>query len=312
MNYTSKLCKGAAPRKAPVASELKLAEDRGLTLPLELMVGEPAAVRRLQMARMHVASSTMPEGSIISVGEGLYVASPELCFFQLANRLPLAKLLRLGLEFCGTYTLPANNAAQEDPEMKEKGFKNRPPLTSVERLSSFLARSGGTLNQRYLQSVLRYIANGSASPMESRLLIVLALPYRHGGYGLPLPELDAPVKTGRPTKRSENKKSLSKLNRDEKDYRCDLYWRNNKLAVEYDSDIYHLLPAQKTKDSKKKNYLLSKGIHVISVTRLQMRSVLEVESVAMQLSACLGKQLRHKRSAKWLEKHMQLRRQLGI
>jgi len=258
------------------------------------------------------------------------VASPELCFFQLVNRLPLAKTLRLGLELCGKYTLPANDAARKDPEVKEKGFKNRPALTSIERLTSFLARSGGMFNQKRLQSILRCINNGSASPMETKLLILLTLPYHRGGFGLAMPELDAPVEPGKSSGKSssmstgksrgksgpdwQSKDSLSKdsLSKNDKAYRCDLYWRDLKLAAEYDSDIYHLLSEQKAEDSKKKNYLLSKGVHVITVSRLQMNSVDEIERVAKQLAARHGRQLKHYMNPKWTETHLLLRHHLGF
>ena len=267
------------------------------------------------MVRTHVVKVPLPEGAIIDVGGGLLVASPELCFFQLANKLPLANTLQLGLELCGKYALPANNAVRKNPEFTEKGFRNRPALTSIEKLTSFLERSSGVFYQRRFHSILRYIDNGSASPMESRLLILLTLSYRHGGFGLPMPELDAavePAKSTLKTARSKSRQDLHRLSKYDKAYRCDLYWRALKLAVEYDSDIYHLLSEQKAEDSKKKNYLLSKGIHVISVSRLQMRSVEEVERVAKQLATRHGKQLRHNENPKWAEKHLQLRRQLKL
>jgi len=302
----------AAPAEAPVAAEILQMKARGLTLPLELTVGESSSKRKLQTMRLHVESAPLPEGGIIDVGGGLLVASPELCFFQLTNRLPLAKTLRLGLELCGKYTLPANDTAREDPEIKEKGFKNRPALTSIERLSSYLERSGGVFNQRQLQSILRYIGNGSASPMESKLLILLTLPYSQGGFGLPMPELDAPVEPGKTSGNTTGSKDLSRQSKGNKSYRCDFYWRDLKLAVEYDSDKYHLLSKQKAEDSKKKNYLLSKEIHVISVSKLQMYSVEEIETVAKQLAARHGRRLKYKKSPSWAEKHSQLRRQLGV
>ena len=296
------------PTYALTALELQRMDTRGLTLPLEVMVGAPSAVRKLKGVKPHVACKPLPEGGIIDVGEGLFVASPELCFFQLANRLPLAKHLRLGLELCGSYSLPANEAAYKDYEIMEKGFKNRLALTSTEKLGSFLAHSSGILDQRQMKSILRYIGDGSASPMESRLLVLLTLPYRHGGFGLPMPELDAVVEPGK----RASKRGTSRLSLGERDYRCDLYWRDLMLAVEYDSDKYHLLSEQKADDSKKKNYLLSKGVQVITVSKLQLRSVVEIERVAQQLAACHGRQLRYKENPMWTERHYQLRRQLGI
>ncbi|MCL2750469.1 MAG: endonuclease domain-containing protein [Coriobacteriia bacterium] len=301
-----------APVEAFSASELKRMDTRGLTFPLEVMVGTTTAKRKSQMVKAHIASAPLPEGSIVDVGEGLLVVSAELCFFQLVKRLPFSKVLRLGLEFCGKYSLPANDAAKEDPDIKEDGFKKRPALTSVERLSSFLDRSEGVLNQRQLQGLLRYIGNGSASPMESKLLILLTLPYRHGGFGLPLPELDAPVEPGKIARNNSGKKVYNNLTKDNKNYRCDFYWRDLKLAVEYDSDKHHLRSKQKAEDSKKKNYLLSKGVHVITVSKLQAQSDLEVERVALQLAARHDRQLKHRMNPKWAEKHRLLRRQLEL
>jgi len=290
------------PSDIPAAIALKRLDIRGLTHPLEITLGTLRAGRKSSLVRFHVCSKALPEGSIIDVGEGLFVTSPEYCFFQLANELPLAKLVQLGLELCGSYTLPANDTDREGPELAKRGFRDHLALTSKEKLSSLLARTEGRFDQRYLSRALRYIEDGSASPMETILTILLTLPYRYGGYGFPMPELNGTVKPGRTTKQSSSKKL----------FRCDLYWRELDLVVEYDSDSHHSSYEQIAQDAMKRNSLLAMDMTVITVTRLQLRSTVEFERVARQLAIHFDRRLRNDENPKFIKTRRHLRKLLKV
>jgi len=143
----------------------------------------------------------LPNGSFIDAGGGLYVSSPEFFFFQMALEYPLAKLIELGLELCGSYSMPSIDFADKGQGDSEQALYNLPRLTSKKRLKAFAARMKEWPGHRLASKALQYITNDSASPMETILVILLTLPYRNGGYGLPMPELNGRIVPEKKAKR---------------------------------------------------------------------------------------------------------------
>ena len=291
-----------APAEIPRFKELKLRDVRGLTYPLEITVRARESIKKSKMIRAHVFSRDLPEGSIIDVGNGLYVASPELCYYQVTGKLSLPRILQLALEFCGSYSLPANNTVRSDPSFMDKGFIERPALTSKEKLTAFYSQMRNSINQRQTSRSLRFISNGSASPMETALTILLTLPYHYGGYGFDLPELNTPIT---PVKAALQNSSKSY-------YRCDLYWRKLRLAMEYDSDRFHSGSEQIARDSMKRNSLQAMGVTVITVTKQQVNSTFEFERIARQLAVHFGRRLMHSNANNFYKAHRRLRNLLEI
>ena len=290
------------PAFPPSESVLKNLDTRGVLFPLEVMIGEPGAMRRSKQVRCHVEQSPLPEGCIIDVGGGLSVVSPEYCLFQLAKKLPFARTVQLGLELCGGYSLAAYTTGFKNPENAERGFVDRPPLTSKERLTSVLARTAGSFDQRHLSSVLHYIENGSNSPRETILYLLLVLPYRYGGYGFSAPVLNPELKPVRGAKKSASKEF----------FKGDLFWLEHKLDVEYDSTAHHDKEVDITRDSAKRNSLHTMGITVISVTNEQLCDSAEFERLAQQLAIHFNRRLRHKNNPEFATAHRQLRSWLRV
>ena len=82
------------PCEASASYTVRLGETFGLSLPLDIMVGELSARRPSKAIRPCVCSKPVPDGAFVSFGDGLYVSSPEFCFFQMAAKYPLVKLAR--------------------------------------------------------------------------------------------------------------------------------------------------------------------------------------------------------------------------
>ena len=223
------------------------------------------------------------------------VSSPEFSFLQMADRLPLVKLIELGYELCGTYSLPT----EADPEPPERGFYYRKPLSSTGKLNAFVARMPGARGRKKAIRALRYLIDGSASPMETKLSILLTLPYLLGGFGLFMPELNSRIIPAKTAKRASSKAH----------YVCDLFWPDYNLAVEYDSDQHHTGSAQIAEDSKKRNALNVMGITVITVTKQQLYRSAELEKVARVLANCMDKRLKY-RNPGFATAHRELRSQL--
>ena len=249
--------------------------------------------------RLHVFTMPMPDGCFVVVDEGINVASPEFCFLQMARELDLIELIELGYELCGTYSLVDDDSTSENQANKKS--KEKPPqLTSIKRLLSFIDRMQGAAGRNKALQALCYIAEGAASPMETKLAMFMTLPSRLGGYSLPIPELNGKVVPPKTVRRSLSQGS----------FYCDLYWREFNVAVEYDSDEHHTDSVHIAKDAIKRNALALCGTFVITMTKRQIRSTVELERVARLVAKSIGFRLRYKDYPKFDETHHQLRQML--
>jgi len=127
----------------------------------------------------------------------------------------------------------------------------------------------------------------------------LTLPQKLGGYRFALPELNQRIALPKSIR-----KYFSKAY-----YACDLYWPDQKIAVEYDSDQFHTGSDRIANDSNKRNALASIGIQVVSVTRQQLYNSKELESVAQTVAKQMSRRLQLNRDS-FLSTHRALRREL--
>lgn len=224
------------------------------------------------------------------VEEGLYVESPNACFVRRASTLSLSRLVELGLEFCGSYAL--DRACEE-------GFRGRDPLTSAESLQTYVEAATGTAGVKKAAVAARFLANGSASPMESIVAILLCLPRIYGGYGLPLPQLNPWIEVG---KRAEG---VTK----NRHFACDLYWPEYNLAVEYESDRHHTGSERIAGDSRRRNALIYLDRTVVTITRIQLYDARQFHQIAQLLAKRMGKPLRPVKYD-WLTRRYHLRQEL--
>ena len=267
----------------------------GLTLPLHIMLQKAGKRRARQEMKQHIFTGQTPAGCFIGIDNTLFVSSPEFCFLQMASILPLIKLIELGYELCGSYSLHAAG----DPNIPARGFHIREPLTSAKRLAAFVSRMPGVKGRQKALRALSYILDGSASPMETKLSIILTLPYKLVGFGFARPELNRRIIPSKTDKRFSGKES----------YICDLYWPDHNLAVEYDSALFHAGQDQIAEDSQRRNSLLMMGVAVITVTKQQLYGGKEFEKTARAIAKCLDKRIKV-RNPDFAALHHNLREQL--
>lgn len=75
-------------------------------------------------------------------------------------------------------------------------------------------------------------------------------------------------------------------------FRCDLFWPDAKLALEYDSDMFHSGAEKINRDSARRSSLEALGVHVVSVTSRQVNNPAELDKLAHIVGNKLGKRLR--------------------
>jgi len=288
------------PDNLPAKEQAGISEQTlPVTLPLHIMLKKQSTSRLSKKFKQHIFTGKTPEGCFINIDDSIFVSSPEFCFLQMANKYALLGLIELGYELCGSYSMPAARTVTGDSRALEKGFYDRQPLTNTKKLESFLSRMSGIKGHQNAMRALRYILDGSGSPMETKLSMFLTLPYKLGGFGFPKPELNKRIILSKADKRVSDKSF----------YICDLFWTDYGLAVEYDSEQYHSGRNKIAEDSKKRNSLAMIGVIVITVTKTQIFDSKEFEKVIGAISKRLRKRLRIN-SPKFNDVHNELRGQL--
>ena len=272
---------------------VNLLSDQGfvfLASPVHLLVADKQQRVQSPSFASHVRSSTLPTGSVIFATKDVAVCSPELCFVQMATTLSFPKLVELGFELCGTYGIRVEGKG---------GFEKRHPLTSTKRIAHFLELACSMHGSRIAKRALTHIVDGSASPMETIVTMLLCLPQQLGGYGFALPELNFKTSMGAMAREATIKDF----------YRCDLYWPKQKVSVEYDRKMHHSEEIKRSHDFHRANALRAKGIEVITIAPYQVFRYDLFDDSASMLAKCLGRRMR-KSQIDWTPKRMELRREL--
>lgn len=271
------------------ASDAKKFFERNLgeiERPLHILVPHESNRGRIMHAVCHVSSRSFPRGSFIRVEPGIFVSSPELCFIQLAPKLSMPALIRLGFELCGTYGITT---------IGRVNYAQTIPLTTTANLRRIVESIDSMPGLAKAKKALPYIVNNSASPMETALTMLLCLPLRMGGYNLPYPHMNHQVE---PNKHSH-------FSADKRCYYCDLLWPKASVALEYDSFQFHNNASKIADDAGRRTQLLGRGIVVISVTSRSVRNIIELDRITHILAKKLGYRLRSG-EATWRTKQYQL------
>ena len=233
-----------------------------------------SASRRTRSPRFvyHVRLSPYPPGAFRRIAHDVLIASPELCFFEMATELPFWKLVEFGYLLCGTYTL----------NPKAASTNNRKPLTTKRKLSLFINRMGSARGCAIAKKALKFIVEGSASVRETKTTILLCAPVRDGGYGLPWPTLNHRINfTDRETQLFGRSYVV-----------LDLYWRLYHLGLEYDGEKDHSDESDVSRDRRKSSELDYHGERVIRVDKNQLANPYQVYVLAKKCARAMGKTIR--------------------
>lgn len=191
----------------------------------------------------HFSSRVFPACSFVMLDVGMQLVSPELSFWQMGKILPLGELIKFGDALTGkySYTLDANG----------RMVKRHMSLTTVKRLSDFIAKMGTRKCNPNAFKAIKYIVEGSESPMESDVTILLCLKRLYGGFALPKPIMGYVVRL------DEIGKRLAECS----ECRCDMYWPDANYDLEYDSNQEHG-PEAASHDSMRRSAIRHRGITV--------------------------------------------------
>ena len=225
----------------------EFAEKYDLKLPLHVLVPEPNKRHLGKNLHSHVLSFELPKQSFLTISN-VPVIRPELCFLLAARYLSLPELAVLATDLCATYGINRNVVFSQF---------NRLPVTSVQRIKDYLSHIQRAKGIRAANSAIRFALDCSHSPMESKLGVTYILPLMYGGFAAPRPELNPTI--------TLSSAGASHFGIEE----CcvDLAWKEQKIIVEYDSDLVHSSMYQIRKDKRKINALELSGYKVFNITK---------------------------------------------
>lgn len=221
----------------------------------------------------HTWQGDLPTGSVARIAPGVCVCSPELAFLQMAQTLDEISQIQLGFELCGSYSLDAR---------ADGGFFKRSPLTTPEKLGALCAIAQGRHGVKRAKTAAQRVITGSASPAETRLAMMLSMPCRLGGAGLPSPVLNHRISLS-----SYQQRLLQR-----RYFLCDLYWPEKQLAVEYDSDSFHIGPDRIAKDAQRRNALEHLDVKVITATSQTCRDPQQLNAISRMIARRLDHVIR--------------------
>lgn len=221
---------------------------------------------------VHYHSNALPKGHLIHLFNDVYITSPELTFVHYATESTIFGLLKLGYKLCGT--------SFDNEKVQYNKSNNFQTITSCKDLRDFIQYNPKIFGSRKALYSLKFIRDNSASPMETACTLLLCLPYKLGGYGIPFPELNQKIQLRHSVKKITSHHFFI----------ADLYWKKESVIAEYDSDQFHSNRISINKDIQRANLLDLNGHKVITITKKQVLNRYEFE----QTATLIAKELNHR------------------
>lgn len=140
--------------------------SKGLSRPAHILVPDKRSRCQSGHVVSHVCRAPVPPRSLVPISEDAYSSTPELCFVHMADSLTFSRLVCLGFELCGSYSLNAANP---------KGFVGRIPLSSASRIATYLDDAGGMRGIRGHSVAYGSCSDLSVADASLRLIFVHAI-----------------------------------------------------------------------------------------------------------------------------------------
>ena len=245
--------------------------------PIDVLLFDAGDRRWSKWVSCCVWSTVVPTGAFYRVGD-MYVSSPEFVFLQMASKLTLRQLVALGCELCGTYVLVSDD---DGHPMAADDYPTRvAPLTNAGKIQKFVDKAVKARGRAKALRALRYVVDGSNSPMETMTYLLLCLPPKLGGYGIPKPVMNAKIELDDEGKSIAQRRSC----------RGDICWPDPKLDIEYHGDV-HVGATQMKSDVGRELGIEHMGWRVITVTGPQVLDMERFEVVVGEVASHLKKRL---------------------
>lgn len=241
--------------------------------PAHLLVGSSSARRNASSKICHIWNKEIPPFAFVRMGENVYLSRPEFVFVQLAPHLGAAELVLLGYEMCGFFAVHRVGIAYA---------RRCLPLATAGSLLRFLdGVAPGTHGLREARRAARLVVDHAGSIGEAATVALLCTARAKGGYGIPLPTMNAPVPI--PAKLRELLGPTPLI--------CDAYWPRARFALEYDGRLDHEGADAVAHDHARANRLSAAGVIVETITRRDLFSPHAFDKTARRIARRIGYEL---------------------
>lgn len=248
--------------------------------PIHVFVNDRSKGTSTKHLITHVAPQPLPTGTFLDLGHDICICTPQFTFLRMAATVDLIDAIRIGMEFCGFYSKWRLPPQHMDLTLTSKSKEERactfglPPVMQANQVTEYINRLAGYRGIGMASKAAKWLNDQSASPMESATYLLLCLPKRIGGYGLPIPILNSAVTLQTP----EGKKVRHP----------DLFWPDKDIDVEYNSDQDHSGDWARYRDSRREIQLHAADVRTLPLTRHQLMDKDEFHEFAWILRRMLG------------------------
>lgn len=234
---------------------------------VHLLVPSRPGTHSNERITFHQMKEPLPIDALLKLAPGVCCASPELAFVQMGTALDKGAHIALGYELCGCYPI------------KDRPAMVRAPLTTPQRLDSFIRRAEGIRGVCQARMAARHVRARSASVMETEVSALALTSKKWGGYGLPNAQLNAVVKLSEKAALIARSSYLV----------VDLLWPDHAVALEYDGAASHEGPSRLARDSRRRDALAAQGINLTTVTSGQFSSIDEFGEIMAHIEHKVGR-----------------------
>lgn len=250
-----------------------LAKEYNLSLPVSLMAPEKRNRDATCSYRLFSYPASLPQNSFVELtdhfGETVLVSSPEYCFLFAASVLPFYEVVRIGCMLCAIYVFDKTEAMQQH---------SRIPVTSTKKIQRFLQSAKGMRGVKTASTAIHYVIDNCNSPMEVSLAVLSSLPLYRGGYALEAPAMNKPLRLSSTISNQMNIRQI----------RGDMVWEDQRIVVEYDSNLSHLQKEQHEYDKRRATAITLSGYQLVNLTAGQLASFSAVEETFIMLRHLMG------------------------
>jgi len=129
-----------------------------------LCVAVPRQQARIKVAgtRNTVYAKQLPAHSFVGLADGVAIPSPELLFLEMRTELDTLGLALLGMELCGCYSLPWNDAGGPTYGIK--------PVSTARKLQGFVGAASRMPGLDRARKAANLVRDNCWSPMEAPLV----------------------------------------------------------------------------------------------------------------------------------------------
>lgn len=237
----------------------------GIKTPYHLAVPKQERRRSSQCIICH-SMADPPRHTFVRLSKHVYATGPIPTLITLANRIPLGHLMLLINQILGRY------------QILNRSVVERRPMATIRNIETYLNSLYHVRGSARVRRLLAYAVENTASPEEARLAALLLLPEDLGGKGLPPATSNERIQTMDAHLASPRYP--------------DLFWKQHRLVLEYESDEFHTGKDSLGKDSARRAQLQAAGYHVVTMTNRQLHNPVEFEDAVRALRRYMGLELK--------------------